>query len=105
MNHPDVSSAEHALPVFSPLPPFTPENAPAPAKGARYTSFDELPLTLSLTQTATVLGISRSAAYALAAGDCEGTPPLPVLRIGGRTLVPKEALIDWIRANTRPAPK
>lgn len=68
----------------------------------KYRSFDELPLTLSLPEAAKVLGISRSAAYALAAGECKGTPPLPVLRIGGRRVVPKETLVRWIRENTSP---
>ena len=67
-----------------------------------YHSFDELPLTLSLPETAKVLGISRTSAYALAAGACPGTSPLPTLRIGGRRVVPKEALVRWIRENTAP---
>ena len=70
--------------------------APKRPRTTVYTSFDELPLTLSLPQTAAVLGISRSAAYTMAA---EGA--LPVLQIGARKVVPKEALIAWIRSNTR----
>ena len=60
-----------------------------------YTSFDQLPLMLSIPQTAAVLGISRSAAYTMAT---EGA--LPILQIGARKVVPKEALIAWIRTNT-----
>lgn len=66
-----------------------------------YRSFEELPLMLSLPQTAAVLGISRSAVYALAGEERESGSRLPVLRLGGRMVVPKEALIDWIRENTR----
>ena len=69
-----------------------------PTARAVYTSFDELPLMLSLPQTAAVLGISRSAAYSLAA---EGA--LPLLRIGGRKVVPKEALREWIKERTESA--
>ena len=42
-----------------------------------YTSYDELPLMLSVTEVAAVLGISRAGAYELAHSD-----DFPALKIG-----------------------
>ena len=44
--------------------------------------FDELPLLLAVPRTAQLLGISRAAAYRLAANG-----ELPVRRLGGRVYV------------------
>lgn len=51
---------------------------------------------LSVSNVASVLGISRAGAYELVRSDS-----FPALRIGSRIVVPKEKFIDWINANTR----
>ena len=56
-----------------------------------YTSYDELPIMLSVPQLATALGISRSGAYALVQ-----SAGFPALKIGSRIVVPKDKLQDWI---------
>ena len=58
------------------------------------TNYDDLPLTLSVPDVASVLGISRAGAYELVRSD-----GFPSLRIGSRIVVPKEKFIDWINAN------
>ena len=62
----------------------------------KYTNYDDLPLTLSVPDVASVLGISRAGAYELVRSD-----GFPSLRIGSRIVVPKEKFIEWINANTR----
>ncbi len=59
-----------------------------------YTSYDELPIMLSVPQLAVVLNISRSGAYALVRSD-----GFPSLKIGSRIVVPKDKLQDWINEN------
>ncbi len=54
-------------------------------------NFDDLPYTLNAPQLASVLGISRSAAYTLM--HSEG---FPTLRIGKRMVTPKEKLLLWM---------
>lgn len=56
-----------------------------------YTSYDELPIMLSVPQLASVLGISRSGAYALVR-----SAGFPTLKIGSRIVVPKDELLKWI---------
>ena len=53
-----------------------------------YRSYDELPIMLSVPQLASVLGISRSGAYALVR--------FPALKIGSRIVIPKDELLEWI---------
>jgi excisionase family DNA binding protein len=60
-------------------------------KKTQYTSYDQLPLMLSVPEVAVVLGISRAGAYELARSD-----DFPALRIGNRIVVPKEKFIRWI---------
>ena len=60
-----------------------------------YKSYDELPLMLSVTDVAALFGISRSHAYDLVHED-----GFPVMEIGSRIIVPKDALIKWIEAKT-----
>ena len=62
----------------------------------KYTNYNDLPLMLSVSNVASVLGISRAGAYELVRSDS-----FPALRIGSRIVVPKEKFIDWINANTR----
>ena len=59
-----------------------------------YTSYDELPIMLSVPQLAAVLNISRSGAYALARSE-----DFPALKIGSRIVVPKDKLQGWINEN------
>ena len=58
-----------------------------------YTSYDELPIMLSVPQLV-ALGISRSGAYALVRSE-----GFPALKIGSRIVVPKDKLQDWINEN------
>ena len=64
---------------------------------SKYTSYEELPLMLSVTDMAEVLGISRAGAYELV--KVEG---FPSLNIGNRIIVPKDELISWIKRQTSP---
>lgn len=56
-----------------------------------YTSLEQLPLALSAEDVAQVLGISRANAYILM-----HSKDFPTIRIGKRTTVPKDKLIEWI---------
>ena len=58
---------------------------------SKYTTYEQLPLMLSVPDVAAVLGISRAAAYELARSK-----DFPSLRIGTRIVVPKDKFIDWI---------
>ena len=51
-------------------------------KHSTYTSYDELPLMLSVAEVAAVLGISRAGAYELVHGN-----GFPALKIGSRIVV------------------
>ena len=65
---------------------------------AKYKTYDDLPLMLSVPDLVEVLGISRAGAYELVKSEA-----FPSLHIGNRVLVPREALIAWIKANTNRA--
>ena len=58
---------------------------------SKYTTYEQLPLMLSVSDVAAVLGISRAAAYELARSK-----DFPSLRIGTRIVIPKDKFIDWI---------
>ena len=58
---------------------------------SQYKSFDELPLSLNMTEVAGVLGISASSAYELARMD-----GFPSFRIGNRILVTRDAFKEWL---------
>ena len=62
-----------------------------------YTSFDEIPVTLSAEDVASVLGISRANAYRVMR-----RADFPVLQIGSRLLVNKTKVIEWMEAQERP---
>lgn len=64
-------------------------------KHSTYTSYDELPLMLSVAEVAAVLGISRAGAYELARSS-----DYPALKIGSRIVVPKDKFLAWIDANS-----
>ena len=59
-------------------------------------SYEELPLTLCAEDVATVLGISRTNAYALLHQE-----DFPTLHIGKRLLVPRDKFIQWINDSTK----
>lgn len=61
----------------------------------KYTSLEQLPITLCAEEVAQVLGISRANAYSLM--HAKG---FPTLKIGKRLVVPKDKLIAWIEAQT-----
>ena len=66
-------------------------------KHSTYTSYDELPLMLSVAEVAAVLGISRAGAYELTRSS-----GFPALKIGSRIVVPKDKFLAWIDANSGP---
>lgn len=59
-----------------------------------FKSYDELPLMLSVPETAAALGISRTGAYELVR-----TEGFPALRIGSRIVIPKDKLKEWVDQN------
>ena len=61
----------------------------------KYTSLEQLPITLCAEEVAQVLGISRANAYNLM--HAKG---FPTLKIGKRLVVPKDKLIAWMEAQT-----
>lgn len=60
-----------------------------------YTSLDQLPITLSASQVAQVLGISRANAYTLM-----HSKGFPTIQIGKRMVVPKNKLMEWMERQT-----
>ena len=64
-------------------------------KHSAYTSYDDLPLMLSVAEVAAVLGISRAGAYELTRSS-----GFPALKIGSRIVVPKDKFLAWIDANS-----
>ena len=58
-----------------------------------FTSIDQLPLTLSAEQVASVLSISRANAYTLM-----HSKTFPTIRIGKRMVVHRDKLIEWMNA-------
>ena len=63
-------------------------------KSSEYTSYEELPLFLNAATVASVLGIAPSSAYELM-----HEKGFPVLKTGGRLLVPKAQFIQWVEEN------
>ena len=64
-------------------------------KHSTYTSYDELPLMLSVAEVAAVLGIPRAGAYELARSN-----RFPAPKIGSRIVVLKDKFLAWIDANS-----
>ena len=60
-----------------------------------YKNFDEMPLFLSVPQTAELLGISPPSLYKLIEKD----KTFPVITMGRRKSVPSEELREWIKVN------
>ena len=65
-------------------------------KESVYKSYEELPIMLNAETLAKVLGIAPSSAYELM--HQEGFPTLRISE--NRLVVPKQAFIDWVTANT-----
>lgn len=64
-------------------------------KQSQYNSYDDLPLFLNANMVAKVLGVSSSTSYELMY-----EPDFPVLNVGSRMVVPKEAFIQWVTKHT-----
>ena len=64
----------------------------------KFTSYQDLPLTLTAPEIAEVLGISRAAAYELVRSKS-----FPHMKIGTRILVPKDKFLAWIDEQTEAA--
>ena len=64
-------------------------------KESSYKSYDDLPLFLNAEMVARVLGVSSSSRYELMHED-----GFPVLRVGSRMVVPKDAFIRWVESHT-----
>ena len=65
-------------------------------KKSIYTSYDKLPLLLSVKQLVDLMGVSDSSIYELIQ-----EADFPSLQIGKRIVVPKEELRKWITAHTK----
>ena len=61
----------------------------------KYKTLAELPVTLSATDVAETLGLSRAGAYNLI-----NSKGFPTLQIGSRKIVPKERFIAWMNSHT-----
>ena len=57
----------------------------------KYTSYEQLPLSLNAENVARVLGISRANAYTLM-----HSKDFPTLTIGKRMVVPRDKLLAWM---------
>ncbi len=66
-------------------------------KQSQYKNKDELPLFLSVMDVAKLLGISRASAYELARE--ENFPKLKIVQ--GRTIIPRDRLLEWLDEQTR----
>ena len=60
----------------------------------KYTSLEQLPITLNADEVAQALGISRANAYSLM-----HRRGFPTLKIGKRMVVPKDRLVQWMDKN------
>ena len=60
-----------------------------------YSNYNDLPLFLNAEMVSKVLGVSLSSGYELMY-----EPRFPVLKVGSRMVVPKEAFIKWIEEHT-----
>lgn len=58
---------------------------------SQFTSYEQLPITLTADHVAAALGISRANAYILLRSD-----GFPTLHIGKRMVVPKDRFLQWI---------
>ena len=64
-------------------------------KKGTFKSYEDLPLMLSVPEMGAALGISRAGAYELARSE-----GFPALRIGTRSVIPKDKLQEWVDKQT-----
>ncbi len=62
----------------------------------KYSSYDQLPLSLCAEDVAAVLNISRANAYTLM-----HSKGFPTIFIGKRMVVPKDKFLEWIDEQTQ----
>ena len=62
---------------------------------SKYTSYQDLPATLTAPEVGEVLGISRASAYELVRSK-----GFPHMKIGIRILVPRDKFLAWIDQQT-----
>ena len=66
-------------------------------KKSMYKTKEEMPLFLTVMDVANLLGISRASAYELVRQE-----NFPKLKIGqGRTIIPRDRLLEWLDEQTR----
>ena len=64
-------------------------------KKSKYTSFEELPLMLSVQDVSDVLGIGLAHAY-----EVVHQQGFPTITLGNRIIVPRDQFIQWIDNET-----
>ena len=64
-------------------------------KKSKYTSFEELPLMLSVQDVSDVLGIGLAHAY-----EVVHQQGFPTIALGNRIIVPRDKFIQWIDNET-----
>ena len=66
-------------------------------KKSMYKTKEEMPLFLTVMDVANLLGISRASAYELVRE--ENFPKLKIVQ--GRTIIPRDRLLEWLDEQTR----
>ena len=66
-------------------------------KKSMYKTKEEMPLFLTVIDVANLLGISRASAYELVRQ--ENFPKLKIVQ--GRTIIPRDRLLEWLDEQTR----
>ena len=66
-------------------------------KQSMYKNKDEMPMFLTVIDVANLLGISRASAYELVRED--NFPKLKLVQ--GRTIIPRDRLLEWLDEQTR----
>ena len=66
-------------------------------KKSMYKTKEEMPLFLTVLDVANLLGISRASAYELVRQ--ENFPKLKIVQ--GRTIIPRDRLLEWLDEQTR----
>ena len=66
-------------------------------KKSMYKTKEEMPLFLTVMDVANLLGISRASAYELVRP--ENFPKLKIVQ--GRTIIPRDRLLEWLDEQTR----
>ena len=66
-------------------------------KKSIYKTKEEMPLFLTVMDVANLLGISRASAYELVRQ--ENFPKLKIVQ--GRTIIPRDRLLEWLEEQTR----